>query len=421
MRKEANGSHWRFPNLQRNNVCENLAGMALPEKPLDQITEADLQLLVQNAEQEKKTLEYKRQLPSQSDADKKEFVYDVASFANASGGHILYGIEAQDGVPTTICGIGTITLDAEILRLNSMLRAGIKPPIPGVDIQGAPLQSGSCVIIIRVPRSWTGPHWAGPTGSEKFYFRTSAGKSPMDISEIRAAFLLSETAADKVRSFRADRLANVISNEPPYATEFTAKIVLHLLPIASFSSGFQIDLRKLDPPRTAFRPMAVFRGYAHCYNFDGYMCYERGHTNTGKNYAYTQVFRNGCIEAVDCSILSALGGRKTIKKNYEPAVANYLKELIKILEWVAVDPPYVVALSLIGVRDYRMEVGEHLLFSGNWNPIDRDNLILSEIIAETRDVDAPKLLKRAFDSVWNACGFPQSLNYDKGGNWPTDA
>ena len=55
-------------------------------KPLEAIEENDLQALVDNQVAERKTIEYKESLPGNADGDKKEFLADVSSFANASGG-----------------------------------------------------------------------------------------------------------------------------------------------------------------------------------------------------------------------------------------------------------------------------------------------------------------------------------------------
>jgi len=71
--------------------------MAL-EKDLQLIQEADLEELIKNKVPEGKTTEYKQVLPGSSDADKKEFLADVSSFANAAGGHLLYGIRAESAI-----------------------------------------------------------------------------------------------------------------------------------------------------------------------------------------------------------------------------------------------------------------------------------------------------------------------------------
>ena len=61
-------------------------------KNIDQIIENDLKALIDNSVLEGKTIEYKQSLPSNSDSDKKEFLADISSFANASGGDLIYGI-----------------------------------------------------------------------------------------------------------------------------------------------------------------------------------------------------------------------------------------------------------------------------------------------------------------------------------------
>lgn len=65
--------------------------MLLFGKPLLSLLEADLLALVQDQAFEDKHLEYKLTLPGGSNDDKKEFLADVSSFANADGGIILYG------------------------------------------------------------------------------------------------------------------------------------------------------------------------------------------------------------------------------------------------------------------------------------------------------------------------------------------
>jgi len=58
----------------------------------DKIEFNDLEQLQSNAVLESKTIEYKKLLPTNSDADRKEFLADISSFANASGGDVIFGI-----------------------------------------------------------------------------------------------------------------------------------------------------------------------------------------------------------------------------------------------------------------------------------------------------------------------------------------
>jgi hypothetical protein len=85
----------------------------------------------------------------------KEFLAEVSS-ANATGGDLLFGIEEQAGTPTTLTGIQLADVDAQKLRLESMLGDGIDPKLPRVDIHPVALASkpGHYVLILRVQKSW---------------------------------------------------------------------------------------------------------------------------------------------------------------------------------------------------------------------------------------------------------------------------
>ena len=98
-------------------------------KPLEFFTAADLQRLVDNRVQEGRAIEYKSALVVNTDEDKREFLSDVSSFANTSGGHLLFGIEENGGVPTRL--LGRLTLAASY-RSDSLMcaenLAGIESP-----------------------------------------------------------------------------------------------------------------------------------------------------------------------------------------------------------------------------------------------------------------------------------------------------
>ncbi len=71
-------------------------------KPLESITESDLQALVDAQTAEQRIMEYKQALLGNIADDKKEFLADVSSFANAAGGNLLFGIGGQAGIPVSL-------------------------------------------------------------------------------------------------------------------------------------------------------------------------------------------------------------------------------------------------------------------------------------------------------------------------------
>ncbi len=113
--------------------------MLFSNKPLELINESDFQSLVDNQRLEGKTIEYKESLPDNSDSDKKEFLADISSFANAAGGDLIFGINEVDHVPSELSGLDLSNIDAEKLRLESIIRDGIEPRIPAVSIREIPL------------------------------------------------------------------------------------------------------------------------------------------------------------------------------------------------------------------------------------------------------------------------------------------
>src|SRR5881394_1671904 len=109
--------------------------MLLESIQFEKIKESHLQAMVDSATRESKTVEYKQMLPGNSDGEKKEFLFDVSSFANASGGFLIYGIKEEAGVPKELCGLGAVNADAEIRRLDSIILSGIEPRLPGLQVR----------------------------------------------------------------------------------------------------------------------------------------------------------------------------------------------------------------------------------------------------------------------------------------------
>jgi predicted HTH transcriptional regulator len=126
-------------------------------KPLDQITQDDLHRLIEDHVEENRQLEYKRELPGTLDANKREFVRDVVSFANSAGGHIIYGIATSNGVPTELAPIPEEKIDDAKLRLENVIRTSVEPTIQGLKIDSVKVDGG-CALIIEIPRGLFGLH-----------------------------------------------------------------------------------------------------------------------------------------------------------------------------------------------------------------------------------------------------------------------
>jgi len=377
-------------------------------KPLEQIVEADFQTLISNAVREGRTIEYKGTLPGNADADKREFLADVSSFSNTAGGDLIYGAEEDQGALTRVVGLAMADADLEIRRLESTIADGLEPRIR-YSLRLVPC-SGGPVLIIRTEKSWIGPHRVIFRGHDKFYGRNAAGKYPLDVTELRAAFTLASGIREKIRAFRTDRIIALNNNETPMPLVAGAKIVLHLLPIESFAAPAQYDVLRYMRSRLSLPPMAS-SAYDMRINLEGVVSF--GGRPTA--HAYTQVYRSGIIEAVEGSLLNSerqgIGMIPSIA--YEQRLVEYLDRCLAILRELGLVPPVVVALTLTGVRGLRMSDD---MLEDNY-PINQDTLILPEAWVDDLNASPEKTLKPMVDCVWNACGYEKSKNFDDQGNW----
>jgi len=156
----------------------------LGTKKLTELSEADLQTLLDSWVAESKIIEYKSELPGSNDEQKKEFLFDVSSFANASGGHLIYGIIEETGIPTQMNGLTVTDEDAELRRLQSLILDGIKPRMSGLEMQFVHLSNSKPVLVIHVPKSWLLPHMVVFKGTDKFYSRSGSRKHRLDVDEL---------------------------------------------------------------------------------------------------------------------------------------------------------------------------------------------------------------------------------------------
>jgi len=403
-------------------------------KNLDSITKEDIDALIDNEVQEQRTLDYKesfpKSIPGKAEEAKKEFRADVTSFANAAGGDIVYGIaETKDNGKKTgkyeVKGLGNdVNFDDEKSRLEQILRSGIEPQIPGGVRFSAPIiMSGDArVLVMRIPKSWASPHLVRPSSEKVFrvHTRNNTGKYSLDSSEIRSAFLASADIADRIRQFRDERLSRIIAGETPVSLEDNPKVVLHVVPYSAFDVQSNIDPNAMCDQGNHLIP-PVGNTWDKRFNLDGFVTYNPP-GDSGRSYCYCQVFRSGEIEYVDAFILNYPDSGKLAANGLEKDIIRLVNNFMSAYQALDTQPPAVVLLTLLGVRGYEISdtpdpVG---IPSTESHFIDRDNLLLPDILVEDFQCDqahVAKLLKPAFDALWNASNYPGSVNYDEQGEY----
>lgn len=385
------------------------------------ITAADVQGLLDAQIPEGQHLDYKLTLPDRRNPQAtEEFRLDVAAFANAEGGYLLYGVAESERRPTSFPGLPGLDAEGEVRRLHAVLASDLEPRIAGVTIAAVPLLGGAPVLVVHVPRSWQRPHWVRAHQLRewiRFVARRDADKVTLDYREARGLFLGTADLADRARQFRAERLARILAGETPVLLSPGPKIVLHLIPYVAFEGTTQLAVQAFDELEhyNALAPLGGSQ-YSRRPNFDGYLTHEgaRG----GPAECYLQIFRTGCFETVNTYLLAANGDPKLIPSPYlEEKVQAAVTRYLSLLAGQGIAPPFAVQLSLLGVRDYAPTPPSRLIPDRHFT-LERDTYLFEPILIEAADMDVTALLRPISDALWQAAGWHQSPHYDRTtGGW----
>jgi len=397
--------------------------MPFSDKRPNQIDESDLIALVAN-EPEHRVIDYKRDLIGATDGDKKEFLYDVSSFANTQGGYLVLGVEEGGGVPTSIVGLPGADPDGEILRLEQMVRDGIRPPISGIETAAVTLANGNLAIVMRIPKSWNPPHQVTYQKAFRFYARDTNGKYQIDVDELRSAFALSASVADKMRDFRAGRVAAIASGDAPVTLLNGGALILHVVPFSAVSvaGSFSIQRAAANPNLFPTIPDRFARNFQ--LTFDGLTVTSNVDAPPVPQRAYTQVFRTGAVEGVASSI-----ARQTdalILPTLEAMIVRYAKIYMRALHSLGLEPPIAVFASLVNVGGFRMieyfdqmaqlcDLPQVRLSRPTYHFVES---IFQQIPGDDRS--AAKGLRLTLDHLANAAGLSASPSFDEAGNYTLD-
>jgi hypothetical protein len=237
----------------------------------------------------------------------------------------------------------------------------------------------------------------------------------MDVDEIRTGFTLAESITDRMRKWRMERIANILADETPRVLNAAPRYVVHILPLSAFGGVFQGDMLRINRESENLKPINAQYGEIRL-DFDGILSAPT-HNHSGEVDSYTFVFRNGCIESADTTMLSSYGDEKLCPgEAAEFRLKEFIERAMLVLQKLECDAPFFLGLAMLNVKDYAMSVDALRRISGSTR-ITRDHLIAPEIFVETFETDLTKALRTPFAMFWNACGYRGSPNYDAQNKW----
>lgn len=376
-----------------------------------------LQHLVQDQIPESAGLEYKAKIPDGTSDAKREFLCDISAFSNTIGGTLIYGIDANKGVPTGFSPHVDDDIDSTILRLESLLRDGLDPRIDGISIEPIKINNGY-VLLVHIPQSFSSPHRVSIRKHSGFYMRNSAGKYALDTFQIRNAMINSEQLPERIRRFHKDRVSSINSRSLPVQLPQRFTVVLHSIPYSSLRSNRRLfDAQAIKQHADKLNPLTSSTSQAR-YNVDGVITVHHETIIGGPRSlaGYCQGFRDGAIEAVSTYFSPDDSNRSRIPGTLlaYPLIKS-IDSYRKLHTALDLGHPVSIQVSLLHAKNLILATNPRWTHSAK--AIDRDRIELPDVLVTDPSERSDHTIRPILDALWNASGYESCLEYDEEGNW----
>jgi hypothetical protein len=216
---------------------------------------------------------------------------------------------------------------------------------------------------------------------------------------------------------------SILDGNAPVPISQKGNVILHFIPFDSLNPMQETDIKKL---KEKSRDLGLLYGedWNTKYNLNGYLLYSPAIRDETISYDYTQIFRNGSIEAVDGLLFSSHEVSSHFPENniliyaFEKSVLHYFTKVIDYFKSINIQPPVYFSISLINVLGYSIPENNSI-YSMVWGKsvIDTDIVKLPESIINDFDIKPESVLRPMYDIIYNACGQEKSNNFDDQGNF----
>jgi len=226
----------------------------------------------------------------------------------------------------------------------------------------------------------------------------------------------------QIEVIRQQRLDNIKVGKTPVPLNGSARMVLQLIPsgVIDTSQTFGVTTLGTETGENDFHLLIhetnCFRGLI---NRSGLLRHDEVKQPANSAESCIIFSKDGSIEYLDGYCLSRdLNGIPYIPSfYYEQKILTILPYMLKIQQRLGIRLPICVSLSLLNIRGYILRVSEMATIYAmkNSSPIMEDDLIMPLQTVDTFEPNVDQLMRPLFEDVWNASGWPTSLNYDETG------
>jgi hypothetical protein len=392
--------------------------MTLRSTSLADLNAADFDGLVQHAAEEGTHLDFKRALVGGTSDDRKKFLADVCSFANAHGGDLVLGIQENDEGGAIAVTPLAFNPDMEILRLENMISDGLDPKLFGVRIRAVPHGIGH-VLVIRVPKSVSGTHRS--KADQHFYVRQSRSNRQLDVPAIRTRFEGELTRQTRLEEYLAQRYTALLSDSTALPMMPGPKGVVHIFPALRGFDDAQFDVSTVADVGNF--PVPTRPGGLDCrMSYEGPM--HHSPVANGRIRAFSLVHHLGIVEGV-WKVADPLGADTVIAaEQTERYILDFVADAVQIMrQRLAVELPLLVRIALVDGAEAIIRPTNQAQFAADrdllLSRVGRAALVLPDVlIAEWPVLNPDVLFLPTFDRLWQTSGHARSFTYRyQDGQW----
>ncbi len=382
------------------------------EKPLDEIAESDLQILVDNQADESLVLEFKRELPTNN----KEIAKDVSSMANAKGGFLIYGIgEDDNNRASELVGVETKGTKEKI---ENIILSSIQPKLE-VDIKPIPLQSGSskAAILLSIPESTRAPHMVSAGGEYRYYRRRNFQASMMEEFEVRELYSRTVDLSKRVEDFLLSKgygLLDPNKNGEPWKSILICPMLL------------QDDLVKIDNETRDFvrNLPAMYQDDLTIFwrdlepSVDGFECVGREREPPELIYRTFELNRNGFVQMARRITTNPPEEKKIFAYDIALQLINGLLFASRLYDRIAYLGNVKVILGLNNIPAFELARASRGPFLDRAALRGRSTLLIPrDKYSGTLSTQAEHIAKDMMDQLYNAFGLMKSDVFDDSGKF----
>lgn len=391
-----------------------MSGMSWKIATLD-----DVLSLIENRTLESNTLDYKDSVSKGED-----ILADIVAFANSNGGIIIAGVpEDEDGYPKSADGFVVGNVDKLKGNILNAIHDRVEPKLRGVDFDVIDRPGGKHILIVHVAKSHlfhvirsSGTYYEGGI-RVKSVVRNASNNNTLDFHQIKQRIIEGAEMTERIRSFIGNRMSLIASRNCPVSIVRKPRFVIHVVPFSAFSGASNEIVFTKETSNRIERCLS--EQPKRRFNIDGVLVSD--YDNSSLHEAYTQIYRSGIVESVDCGVsFTENNGTTSFAYNLDGYIINTLARILTLLKSFDIDPPFYVYVSLAGVSDCALMPKNRYNFVHERRFFDRDVIRVPELeleeYPETID-ELTSLMHPSMNTLYQGAGWLESFNYDDEGNY----